>query len=95
MRRFCVDAPKVRAETVSRHELLGCLSEFLKNEDENGMDKIRDIGARGSSLQYVPGVGTADRPERSNAPLQLRIESDFPGLLRPVSRLREPGKIHQ
>jgi hypothetical protein len=61
MRRFCVDAPRVRAETVSRHELLGCLSEFLKNEDENGMDKIRDIGARGPGLQHLPRVGVEDR----------------------------------
>jgi hypothetical protein len=59
------------------------------------MDKIRNIGARGSGLQYVPWIRTADRAQRSEASLQLRVESHFPGLFRPVSRLREPGKIHQ
>src|ERR1700687_5856497 len=52
-----------------------------QEEEINGMDKIRNIGARSSGLQHVPRIRTADRPERSNPPLQLRIESHFPGLL--------------
>jgi len=41
------------------------------------MDKIRNIGARSSGLQHLPRFRTADRPERSDAALQLRAKRIF------------------
>src|SRR5271165_3905707 len=66
-----------------------------QEEERNGMDQIRNIGTRGTGLQHLPRFRLADRPERGDTPLQLRAESYFPGMLRPVSKLREPRQIHQ
>ena len=52
-----------------------------QEEERNGMDQIRNIGARGSGLQYLPRLRAANRPERSVTPLQLRAKSHFPGML--------------
>jgi hypothetical protein len=45
------------------------------------MDKIRNIGARGSSLQRMPRLRIEDRPERIGTSLQLRFKSYIPSML--------------
>src|ERR1700692_3730597 len=58
----------------------------------NGMDTLRNTGARHAQLHAMPRVWTAATKYRGLDAMQLRPARDVSHLLRPVSALHRTGK---